>query len=361
MPFEAFVEVISNPTLWIMAFAGGAFGASIGALPGFVICGFMVIVGEVAGFTEAEMAGNITGLVALGPVFGPHVSFAGGVAAAAYAADRGYMDFGFHYHEAKNITAALGTKPDVLFVGGVFGVIGMVLRQFVEVGLTGPIDAIALTILLSGLIARFAFGDNMIGEASGDGYFDMTPFEREERRTSMTGGMESGVDTANTGGEPAERLAVEPWLPQQYKWSHVATLGVVAGILGGYLYVVTGSIFLGFGISAVSLLFLNLGVEEFPVTHHITLVASAAAAAAMPSGDGIVAGVDPWIAVMIAAVFGAVSALFCEAFQRVFYAHGDTHVDPPAAAIAFGTLLIALLFAGGVLGGAGYVPTHLVG
>ena len=361
MAISAFIEVITDPTIWIAAFAGGAFGASIGALPAFVFTGFMVIAGEMAGFTEANMAGNVTALVGFGPVFGPHISFAGGVAAAAYAANKGYMDFGFDYHEGKNITAALGTRPDVLVVGGVFGILGMLIRQFVEAGLTGPIDAIALTVVLSALIARVAFGYELIGTPRGDGYFDMTPFEREEMRTTMTGDKETGVDPATDGGVPAERLAVEPWLPQQYRWSWVATLGVVAGILGGYLYVITGSMFLGFGISAASLLFLNLGVEEFPVTHHITIVASAAAAAAMASGNGIIAGVDPWFAVVVAAVFGAIAALFGEAFQRVFYAHGDTHVDPPAAAIAFGSLVIAVLYLVGVFGGAGYVPTALLG
>ncbi len=361
LPIEAFVETITDPTIWIAAFAGGAFGASIGALPAFVFTGFVVIAGEMAGFTETELAGNVTALVGFGPVFGPHISFAGGVAAAAYAAEKGYMDFGFDYHEGKNIAAALGTKPDVLIVGGVFGVVGMLLRQFVQAGLTGPIDAIALTVVLSALIARVAFGYELVGTPRGEGYLDMTPFEREETRTTTTDETKSGVEPAADGGVSAERLAVEPWLPQQYKWTNVATLGVVAGILGGYLYVVTGSMFLGFGISAASLLFLNLGVEKFPVTHHITIVASAAAAAAMASGNGLIAGVDHWVAVVVAAFFGAFSALFGEAFQRVFYAHGDTHVDPPAAAIAFMTFVIAALFAVGVFGGAGYVPTELIG
>lgn len=362
MPIDALIETLSNPALWIAAFGGGAFGASIGALPAFVFTGFMVIAGEMAAFTGSEEAANVTGLVGFGPVFGPHISFAGGVAAAAYAAQKGYMDFGFDYHEGKNITAALGTRPDVLIVGGAFGILGMVLRQSVQVGLTAPLDAIALTVVLSALIARLAFGYELIGSPRGDGYLDMTPFEREETRAAF-GDDGSGIDpeAATDGGVPADRLAVEPWLPQQYKWSWVATLGVVAGILGGYLFVVTGSLFLGFGISAASLLFLNLGVEEFPVTHHITIVASAAAAAAMAQGDAIIAGVDPWVAVVVAAVFGAIAAVFGEWFQRVFYSHGDTHVDPPAAAIAFGTLVIALLFAIGVFGGAGYVPTALVG
>jgi hypothetical protein len=53
--------------------------------------------------------------------------------------------------------------------------------------------------------------------------------------------------------------------------------------------------------------------------------------------------------------FGVICALFGELFERVFYAHGDTHVDPPAAAIVFGTILIALLYFSGIIGSASWV------
>lgn len=53
---------------------------------------------------------------------------------------------------------------------------------------------------------------------------------------------------------------------------------------------------------------------------------------------------------------GIVCALFGELFQRVFYAHGDTHFDPPAAAIVFGTFLVAVLGALGVFPHTSWVP-----
>jgi hypothetical protein len=60
--------------------------------------------------------------VAFGPVFGPHIAFAGGVAAAAYAARRGELDDG-----ADIITPLAGLATlDVLLVGGVFGAAGAI-------------------------------------------------------------------------------------------------------------------------------------------------------------------------------------------------------------------------------------------
>jgi len=328
----------------IAAFAGGAFGAAIGALPAFCFTGFAVIAGEAANSLGLSGAGSgvelgasgITGLVGFGPVFGPHISFAAGAAAAAYAAKQDgamYEPGDGDYHLGKDIAYALGTRPDVLAVGGAFGIFGAlsnnVLATFFPVG----IDTIAATVFVSALLHRVVFGYSVIGKPRGDGYFDMTPFENEEMRTAADGG-----EVATDGGA-AQRLAVEPWLPHQYTWGNVAMIGLVAGLLGGFLVITTGSMFLGFGISAASLTFLNLGVEKIPVTHHMTLPASAGAAAfvAEPTGSAQI------VAILIAAAFGIAGALIGEAGQRVFYAHGDTHVDPPAFAIAVCTLFIGIM------------------
>jgi hypothetical protein len=54
-------------------------------------------------------------------------------------------------------------------------------------------------------------------------------------------------------------------------------------------------------------------------------------------------------------VFGVVCALADEVVQRIFYAHADTHFDPPAA-IVVGTLFIAVLAAVGVFSQSVWVP-----
>jgi hypothetical protein len=337
--------------LLIAAFAGGAFGAAIGALPAFIFTGFMVIAGEAAVIANAD-AGSITTSVAFGAPFSPAISFAGGAAATAYAAKRGYIQSGFDYHNAKDIAFALGTEPDVLAVGGIFGIIGYWLTVLSST-FALPYDAIAMGVVLSALIHRVVFGYPLIGPVYGDGILDMSPFEREELRPADDPSAAASADSeAPTDGGQEPRLAVEPWLPHQYEWANVAAIGVVAGLFGGYIAMATGSAFLAFGISAASLLFLNLGVERIPVTHHMTLPASAAAIASTGGGEG-----SMLVALLWAGAFGLVAALFGELFERIFYAHGDTHWDPPAAAIVFGAFLVFVMYAIGIFPGSSYVPT----
>jgi hypothetical protein len=340
----------------IAAFAGGAFGAALGALPAFIFTGFMVIAGESVNVVNralgeavnADLAilGSITGSIGFGAVFGPHISFAGGAAAAAYAAKKGYMDTGFDFHEAKNITYAQGTKPDVLAVGGVFGILGYFITLISGTVLSAPWDPIAIAVVLSAFAHRLAFGYDIIGDAR-KGLLNMGPFENEERRVMG--------DTAADGGEPA-RFLVEPWLPHQYKWPNVTMIGFVVGILGGFIALVTGSAFLAFGISAATLLFLNLGVANIPVTHHMALPASTAALAVVGGSAPeslAAAGVAP---LLVAGVFGITGALAGEVLQRIFYAHADTHLDPPAFSIVVNTFIIALLTYAGVFSTAVWVP-----
>ena len=334
----------------IAAFAGGAFGAALGALPAFIFTGFMVIAGETAVIANVD-AGSITGSVAFGAPFSPAISFAGGAAAAAYAAKRGYMESGFDYHNAKDIAFALGTKPDVLAVGGVFGIIGYWLTV-ASATFAMPYDHIAMGVTLSALIHRVAFGYDIVGKARGKGFLDMSPFEREEMRVMGEAATDGGSVETDGGTATASRLAVEPWLPHQYKWGNVAAIGVVVGILGGYIAMVTGSAFLAFGISAASLLFLNLGVERIPVTHHMTIIGSAGALASVGGADGSLL-----VALVAGGILGTVAGLFGELFQRIFYAHGDTHWDPPAAAIVFGTFLVAVLYIAGVFPSSSWVAT----
>jgi hypothetical protein len=368
LPLQIDFAALFDPMMLLAALAGGAFGAALGALPAFIFTGFLVIAGQTAQFvtnTLSESAigdavigsGAITGMIAFGPIFSPAISFAGGAAATAYAADRGYMDFGFDYHEAKNIPAALGTKPDVLAVGAVFGVLGYWI-QVLSGQLALPWDPIAMGVTLSALIHRLAFGYDLIGEVRGDGVFDMSPFAREEMRVvgdaATEGGEEGGAVTDGGAAATKQRLAVEPWLPHQYEWGGVAAIGLAGGALGAFTWAATGMPFLAFGISAATLLFLNCGVEKIPVTHHITLLGSAGAWAYVGSASPETAGA---VAILVGTLFGLISALIGEAFQRVFYAHADTHWDPPAAAIVATTLVIAVLHILGVLAGSAYVPT----
>jgi hypothetical protein len=248
-------------------------------------------------------------------------------------------------------------------VGAIFGALGMLITQFgnalVVVSGTAVTDFIAFSVFATAFIARAAFGYPVVGRSAGSGFLDMSPFENEEPRASADGGE---VPVEHQG-----RLATEPWLPHQYKWSGVTAIGLVGGVLAGYIYLQTGSIFLGYAISAISLLFLNLGVEKIPVTHHITLIGSVGAlvaagffadttalqGAAQPIAE--LGGTGAVVALIAAGVFGAVSGLLGELTQRLFYAHSGTHVDPPAMAIAIAMLVVAVLSIAGVLPNAGYL------
>ncbi|PSP34387.1 hypothetical protein BRC64_01000 [Halobacteriales archaeon QH_10_67_22] len=355
--------------LLIAGFAGGAFGASIGALPAFVVTGIFTIAGEAANAFPAsqegvlavaaapEAASGITYGLAFGPVFGPHVSFAGGAAAAAYAAKHGGMPepSDGDYHPAKDIAYALGTRVDVLAVGGAFGMLGVAIRRTSQFTLTLPIDPPAMGVIGSAVVARLVFGYPMVGSVRGSSLFDMGPFESGQKRTATDGG------TA-TDGPSNYRLAVEPWLPHQYEWGNVAMIGLVAGIAGAFVGITTNSAVLAFGLSAASLLFLNLGVEKFPVTHHITLPAAfVAVMVTTPAGEtsAALAGLSGPVALLLGGAAGIVGALLGEVVQRVFYAHSDTHFDPPAGSIILTTLTLGVLALLGVLPGIGNIPGTL--
>lgn len=350
----------------IAAFAGGVLGAALGALPAFVIMGFAIIGGEAARITAMNVEGvEIAGYtfeIAFGAFFGPHITFAAGAAASAYAAKKGYMEPGFGgnwgYHDGKNILIAFaGKHTDVLLVGGLFGVLGYAI-VYVSDFLAAPWDPIALGVVLSALAHRLAFGYDVIGDVRSDGLLDVTPIETEETLT-----------TDGSGGKPEERLKAEPWLPWHYKWTNVGIIGAAFGVLGGITFYWTGSMFLAFGISAATLIFLNTGITEdyaifqvpVPVTHHVTLPASAAVAAyggfeVAPEIAAVQGEVLLIEAVVVGAIFGLIGALLGELAQRVFYTHGDTHWDPPATSIVVTSFLIAVLHLIGVFPSAGYVP-----
>ncbi|OAQ54693.1 hypothetical protein HTG_03790 [Natrinema mahii] len=343
------MELEAFAVLLIAALAGGAFGAALGALPAFVFTGFVVFLGEglavlegrlggLEGVPAGDIATGVTGTIGFGAVTGPHIAFAGGVAATAYAG-RKYPEMepnDWDYHFGKDILYAFGTKPDILAVGAVFGALGMLITQVMD-SLGFPTDNIALSVVATAFLARLAFGYPIVGKVGGSSVLDMSPFEREETRVAADGGTET------------DRLATEPWLPHQYEWTGVTAIGIVGGLLGGYIWLETGSVFMGYAISAMSLLFLNLGVEKIPVTHHITLLGSTGAVIAASA-----VGSDP-VVLLVAGAFGAISALVGELSQRVFYSHSGTHVDPPAMAIAALMLVIGVLYLAGLLPNAGYL------
>lgn len=289
----------------IGAAAGGFLGATFGALVAFVFTGFAVLIG-IAALIGSGNSGFLDS-IAFGSVFGPHISFAAGVAAAGYAYRRGYLTSG------RDIVTPLVSlaRPSVLLVGAGFGLLGYVLQQVIAIipWLGSHTDSVALTVVVSALIVRLAFGRSGIIGADNEG---------------------------RTGWARFAPNAEHAWLAYQQKPAMAVLLGVFVGGISAWAGVALlqsfpdagGVIFVGFGISAVSLLFLAFGILV-PATHHITLVSAVAANALLLRAPGL----DPSWVVIFGAIFGGLTALVGEAFSRFWLIRGDTHIDPPASAI----------------------------
>lgn len=290
-------------SLLIAAFGGGVLGAALGAVPVFVLTGVLAlagVVGVIGGHPEILQ-------IAFGPVLGPHVSFAGGVAAAAYAARRGVIARGRDVG-----TPLMGLmRPDVLLVGGVFGSLGyLMLLGLTASGVAAWTDPVAAVVVISSVVVRYAFG-----------------------RTGLFGTV------STPGGRLFQPDDAANWLPWQQDWAHVLTIGfgvsALAAGLVGYSGLPAGTEPIGFALSTISLGFLLMG-NKVPVTHHISMTA----ALAVVHGGGVLTGV----------VFGMLGAVLGEAASRATLIHGDTHIDPPAVAIALvATTLLTLKALGVVL------------
>ncbi len=340
--------VLTGLTLWLIAGAvlGGIAGAAIGALPMLGVAGVVVVIGELAGdsvFADGSSplldpavapldAVGLTGAIGFGPVVGPHVAFAGGVAAAAYVGRKQTFDTTFRYHQAKQIAVPLPREPAVFLVGAAFGLLGLVLA-WLSARLSVPVDPIALSIVLSGFMHRLVFGYPLLGRLreSDRSVLDMSPFTAGEYWG------DEGHDTAQgTGG----RHIVEPWQPAYYELQTVLGIGLAVGLGSGIIALVGDSVFLAFGIAAASLLAGVAELYDVPVTHHIALPAGIVAVAVDAS---------PAAAIVGAVVIGVVAAAIGELAQRTLYAHADTHLDPSFVAILVTSLLLSVVASVGLL------------
>ncbi|WP_054952592.1 hypothetical protein [Flaviflexus massiliensis] len=329
--------------LWLVAsFGGGAFGAAIGGQTAFIFTGLAYLVG-LGGYLGGMDVSFFMGSVVFGPVFGPHIAFLGGAAAAAYAAKKGVMAGGANGRDIVTPLAGIG-RSDVLAVGGVFGMIGYLLNNLLaEVPalsvsdpalhygseVIGWTDTVALTIVIVSIAIRFIWGS-----------------------TGLFSTKDHGLLEVGEG---------KHWVEHQEGWGITAMHGFVSGLMSAfatimivvYFFQATGgdtaivgyAQLIGWAISAVTLIFLSLGMKT-PVTHHMTILASIAALKFAPilvgtsniaewSGDVMVV-----VAVVIGGIVGALGGLLGEALSRMTNANGDTHIDPPAFAIWIGTTVL---------------------
>lgn len=292
--------------LWIIcALAGGAFAALIGPNMAFGFTGVSIILGYAVLACTGEA--GILNYISFGPVFGPHIAFAGGAAASAYAAKKGML--GGNGKDINTALASLG-RPDVIWVAAIFGVIGYIINKLISLipWFGSHTDAVAITVFIMGLITRVCFGS-----------------------TGMFPGM--------CKPEGSNR-----WLEYQEKPSQLATWGILAGLLAGgisimlmqfvnpnltaeqYEVVQVNVQNVPFAISAICILFLASG-QPWPVTHHMTAPGGLAAA------QFFMATGNAFVALLAGIIFAVIGAFGGELMAKIFYYKGDTHIDPPAAII----------------------------
>lgn len=292
----------------IAAFGGGAFAAAIGGLPAFIMTGVFAVVGAVAGMCGAADASNIlVNYFAFGSFFGPHIAFAGGVAAAAYAKKKGISDNG-----ADIATANAGfNAPDVLLVGGVFGVIGYLFKELVVMNLfAGTIsnrlvtDAPGFTVFCSAILVRLVFG----------------------------GKLRTGDRVVSAGSAFTNTIVIG-----------ITYSLVVAGIYFGGLEVVPIETFGGlyhvliFGMAAVGLIFAEIG-QPFFGCHHIVIIAAETAVQCYNNTGNM------WMALIMAVIFGTISAIICDVETNLINSGTDSHIDGPACAILIMTFVVNACF-----------------
>lgn len=287
----------------VAAFGGGAFGALLGALPAFIMTGCFALAG---GLIAADGGADIgVGFMAFGSFMGPHVAFAGGVAAAAYAGKKGSLKAGNDIVTALN---GLG-EADVICVGGLFGVIGFIICNLILMTPLGPLtDAVALTVAISGCIARLAFGKTgLLGKYAG-----------KEPRVWIMGGK---------GFTYNVMLGAVVGIAVSFVAASMKKAGVPDAALGVYPVIC-------FGFSAISLIFAQTGFA-IPATHHITL----------PSGLGAIAGIAAWgpEGAILGVLIGIISSVYGDLMGNSFNSHNDSHIDPPALTIFMMTILVNLI------------------
>lgn len=329
----------------ILALAGGAVGAAIGGNYAFVLTGFAVF----GSWGILAATGSSFGLdyIAFGPFMGPHIAFAGGAAAAIYAVYKGYFEDG---KDVNSPLAGLG-KPDVLWVGGLFGVGAFLVQNGIsKIPWFGShTDSVALTVLISGIVARLMFGGK-----PGAGLF---------RGSLHTGHL---LDKNASGWAKFKPGPNGRWLEWQEKPSQLFAIGSLFGIAAGGITLalaagvathlesafgkgagavaINNANSLVFGFSAIIILFLITN-RNMPVQHHVTNIAGLAAILAFRAAEGnfvIDGGLGDWfqanstpvlVAIVASLLAGLMAAFFGELFARLWYNRGASHIDPPAAAI----------------------------
>ena len=271
------------------SFFGGVIGAAIGGLNAYILCGLSLIIGTIINLFSAHPSS--ANIISWGPLLGPHVAFAGGVAAAAYAASVGKITTG------RDIVTRLArfNAPVIYAVGGVFGVAGFLLKLCADmippVRGVPRINSIAFSITVSAIVVRLLFGKSGLLNSFKD------PF-----------------------------VSWQPW-KYGYNVFIIAAAGLAA-ISASVVHQFPSMLGIMFGIASLSLLLLYFKMK-IPIVLHIAWAAEFTAFLSGDIGWGI--------------AFGILAAIIGEICAHLFLVDGDTHIDPPAMSLTIVFSVYALL------------------
>ena len=307
----------------LTAFVGGLFGASLGALWSFCLCGLVTMIG-----CAVLLAGGPDFLllqVGLGPVFGPHAGgFLAGVIAASYAGGRGKHPGG----SGKDIlTPLIGSSWDVLAVGGLGAVAGVMLVPLLaSLPVIREFDHLGLSIILVTFLSRALFyREGPLGNKASiakhglmgtDNYcLSWVCWMSPPSRLLLVGAGVGGLAGA------VARLSSEALAP-------LAAAGAISAAGAA-----TVPVIFCWGLSAMTLAGLQLGqgnIQKVPVTHCMAVLG---ALGFLYTGT--------LVGAVACGIFGAFLQELC---ARLFINHGSDHLDPPAAGIAFGVFILNIIF-----------------
>lgn len=283
----------------LAAFGAGTLATAMGAVNAFIMTGIIAIVGGMIQCSGIAESGALYSIVAFGTFFGPHMSFAAGAAAAGYARKIGKLDNGCNLGLG---LASLG-EPSVLAVGGVFGVIAWAIGTYVIPAIFGGIipfgtDNPGMTVVISGVIARLAFGER--------GLFSAKPCVLSSGKALSMVVLRAVAYSMMVGGTGVALHA--------------------AGVdLSGYNIIV-------FGCAAVSLIF--PGNASW---HHTGIISAYATMVAINAGMGDVA------VVMMAVVCGLATGLLCNFENCMFNTDVDSHIDGEGFSICLMTIVVNII------------------
>lgn len=292
----------------LLGFFGGAAGAALGALGGFILFCFCLL----AGFAALLLTGNETWLLAVcgSSLLKPSSCFLGGVIACGVARKLGLLRCG------KDIGRPLISlrRPSLLVVGGLAGMLGGMFALLFERFLPAGIDGSALTIVLFSLALKHSLDLTESADCAGSSHAVLSPYRFFERLNRPL-----GKTLLSLGCGLLTCLCVYLLCLDRHAAIHAPLFA--------------------FALSGVSLLLLHLGLG-LPATHHFTGPAGAIAYAWLNTRGCLPAGAWDWSLFLGWGLLAAsLGQLLADLLGSLFFEKGDMHVDPPAMGIAGTSLL----------------------